>query len=283
MLVNLFKPIVERSPRIAMTYRFVRDTWHLYSAPKRTQWGFLFLGSPLMQEGDYEPEETRLVSRIVQQADIVINVGANIGYYTCITLFHGKRVFAFEPMEANLRFLLKNVKLNGWESQVEVFPLALGESTGIIELFGGGPQASLIKGWGGRQQQFVTLVPVTTLDHLLYSRLRGSKCFIIVDIEGAELMMLKGARSFLCMEPKPAWMVEVATHENQPHGVSVNPNLLATFECFWGQGYEAWEVGDTLRLIQPQEVKAVAHGGPDGFHSHNFLFIERGKERDWVS
>ena len=68
-----------------------------------------------MQSGQFEVEETRIVHELLGDVDVLINIGANIGYYCCIALERKKRVIAFEPLPRNLEFLMKNVTLNGME------------------------------------------------------------------------------------------------------------------------------------------------------------------------
>jgi FkbM family methyltransferase len=276
--VQLLKPIVSRFPRWAMTYRYVRDTWHLYDEPQQTPMGFKLIGNPSMQKGEYEPEETEIAIKIISRVDVFINIGANIGYYCCVALKHGKQVVAFEPMDHNLRYLLRNIKANNWASPIEVYPLALSNDVGVIEIFGGGPQASLIPGWGSGPGQYVTLVPSSTLDNVLHSRFQGQRCFVLVDIEGAEQMMLGGASSFIDRDPKPIWMIEISVTENQPAKARINPNLVSTFRVFWDRGYEAWTADKQCRIIHPDEVEEIARGGTDHFSTHNFLFIEKGKK-----
>lgn len=285
-LVQLVKPIVSRFPRVAMTYRYVRDTWQLYEEPKETPLGFKLIGNPLMQRGAYEPEETELVKRILANTDVFINIGANIGYYCCFALRYGQhltQVIAFEPMYTNLLYLMRNVQANEWKFPIEIYPLALSNKVGMLEIFGGGPQASLIKGWGRRRGQYVTTIPSSTLDHVLGTSCQGKRCLIVVDIEGAERMMLEGATAFMNGTPKPVWMLEIAISEHQPEGVSVNPNLYSTFQIFWNNGYEAWTADKECRLIPPDEIEQVAQGGADPFTTHNYLFIERGKKNEWFA
>jgi FkbM family methyltransferase len=278
--IQLVKPIVSRFPRWAMAYRYVRDTWHLYDEPQQTPMGFKLIGNPSMQKGEYEPEETEIAKKIISKVDVFINIGANIGYYCCIALNYGKQVIAFEPMDNNLRYLLRNIKTNNCASPIEVYPVALSNDVGVIEIFGGGPQASLIKGWGRRPGQYATLVPSSTLDNVLHSRFQGRKCFILVDIEGAEQMMLEGASSFIDSDPKPIWMIEISISEHQPGSVRINPNLVSTFQVFWTRGYEAWTADKQCRIIHPDEIEGIAKGGIDTFSTHNFLFIEKGKKNE---
>jgi FkbM family methyltransferase len=264
----------------------VRDTWQLYDDPVETPLGFKMVGNSLMQTGEYEPQETQIAIEILPHVDVFINIGANIGYYCCVALHYGKQhchIVAFEPIYHNLFYLLQNIKINHWESRVEIYPVALSNKPGVIEIFGGGPQASLIEGWGRRPDQYVTLVPASTLDSVIGSRFQGKQCFVIVDIEGAEQMMLEGAQSFVNQHPKPVWMIEVSISEHQPEGVIVNPKLLSTFHFFWNRGYESWTADRQCRPVYPDEIERVATGGTDTFSTHNFLFVERGRKNEFLN
>ena len=173
-IIQLVKPIIERFPKLAMIYRYLRDSNQIYDEPQKTRMGFKLVGNKSMQSGQFEPEETKIVKQIIPNIDVVINVGANIGYYCCIALSQKKYVIAFEPINHNLRYLLRNIKANNWESEIEVYPMALSnKKAGVIEIYGGGTGASLVKGWAGTPEQYVTLVPSTTLENVLGSRLLG--------------------------------------------------------------------------------------------------------------
>ena len=279
-IIRLAKPMIECFPKLAMAYRYVRDSWLIYEEPENTPMGFKLIGNRSMQEGIFEPEETQIVKTIIPCVDVFINVGANIGYYCCIALSHGKFAVAFEPINLNLRYLLRNIKANNWESQIEVFPLALSNKIGVIEIYGGGTGASLLKGWAGTPEEYVTLAPISTLDNVLGSKFQDKKCFILVDIEGAEFFMLQGASSFISRDPKPIWMMEICVSEHQPKGVNINPNLAATFQIFWNRGYDSWTADEQCRFVSPDEIESIVESCRDTLHTHNFLFIERGKKKE---
>ena len=142
-----------------------------------TALGFRLIGSQAMKNGEFEVEETRIVRQILPYVDIVINVGANIGYYCCIALSQEKYVVAFEPDYLNLQYLLRNIEANDWSSQIEIYPIALSDRIGVIEMYGGSVMASLVKGWAGTPAQYVNLVPSSTLDHILGSKLQNRRSF----------------------------------------------------------------------------------------------------------
>ncbi len=279
-LSRILESIARRFPRAALIYRLARESRLAFAEPKETPLGFRFFGNEVMEQGRFELEETALVGKCLQHADTFVNIGANIGYYCCIALKQGKRTIAFEPIDTNLICLYKNIKANNWNDLIEVFPVALGKNTGLIDIYGGGTGASLIKGWGGTPEHKKKLVPISTLDTVLQNRLTGERCFVLVDVEGAEDFMLDGATQFLSMIPKPIWMVEIVTTEHLPHGVSINPHLLSTFTKFWQNGYEAWTADSQCRPVTEGEIRTIAETGTHSLATHNFLFIEQGRKPD---
>jgi len=274
---QLLKPAVESFPAAARAYRYMRDSRRLTQEPLMTPMGFKLIGNRLMEQGSFEPLETEIVKKVLDQSEVFINIGANIGYYCCLALSKGKRVCAFEPIGLNLKYLIKNIKANHWQDRFEVFPLALGEKTEIGTIYGGSTGASLLKGWAGMHKEKGQDILISTLDDVLGMRFQNKNCFILIDIEGAEKQMLEGAKNFLSLQPKPVWMVEITVSEHQPLG-KINPNLYSTFDIFWQAGYESWTVGPQIRLLGNEEIKALAQGGKDLLPSHNFIFIEKGKK-----
>lgn len=275
-LARQMRPVIERNPRLAMAYRHYRDMAHMVRPPVDTPFGFKFIGHPAMEAGTFEPDEVRVVKQLLQLAGVLINVGANVGYYCCFALQTGHKVVAIEPVPNNLQYLYRNLVANGWADQVEVLPVAAGAKRGLVDIYGGGTAASLLEGWAGIPSAYCQTVPLTTLDDALGQRFDGERCFVLIDVEGAELGVLKGASALLHAPRKPVWMVEISIDEHFPGGVKTNPNLLETFETFEHAGYEAWVVGPSLSHLNYDEVRAIAASGVNTLTSHNFVFAEPG-------
>ncbi|AOS46439.1 hypothetical protein Verru16b_03545 [Lacunisphaera limnophila] len=271
-ILTFLRPFVDRMPLLANGYRRWRDRRLLHQTPVMTPFGFRLVGHAEMQAGRFEPAETVLIRELLAATDILLNVGANIGYYCCHARQLGRTVLAFEPMPTNLEYLRRNLAANRWSEDVEIFPLAASNRSGEIEIFGGATGASLIQGWAGTPAHYVTRVQCATLDDTVADRLAGRRVLVVMDIEGAELWALQGARRLLRSRPQPVWVVEISVGEHQPAGCIVNPHLAATFAIFWDLGYEAWTATATPRRVTPAEVAAIAGGGPDTLGTHNFLF-----------
>jgi FkbM family methyltransferase len=265
------RPLVERLPVLALTYRTLRDCQYFLREPRATPMGFKFAGHPEMEKGLFEAEELELVREHLKDRECFINIGANVGYYCCVALHLGKRVIAFEPIELNVKRLYKNILANGW-TDIEVFPVGLSNKVGLSEMYGGGVTASLIRGWGGSANSSYRIIPLSTLDTVLSGRLKGKKCFFLIDVEGAEKLVLEGSCLQLKLSPKPIWMVEISVSEHQPRNLKINPHLLSTFQMFWDNGYEARTANREGRLITRQEIEKIAKSETNTLDTHNFIF-----------
>lgn len=241
----------------------------------RTPYGFTLTAGSYranleMQEGRFEPDEVKLMQRLLRDVDVLVDVGANIGLYTCLARSAGRRAIAIEPQERNLALLRATLRVNGWED-TEVHPVAVSDAPGVLELYGAsGPSASLISGWAGYSTRTHQTVTVTTLDALLGPGRPGERMLVKIDVEGAEYGVVRGAAATLRRTPGPLWLVEIFLNQFHPGGV--NANYLATFELFWEAGYRAYTASDQPREVTRADVeRAVASNWPV-LDAYNFLF-----------
>ena len=248
-----------------------------------TPYGFRLYGSATsvhheaMRKGRFEPEETDLLRRALVSSDVLVDVGANIGFYVCLACHAGKHVVAIEPQPKNLKLLHKNLLANGYQD-AEVIPLGVADKPGTAMLYGpSGTGASIIPGWAHQHTGYHSVISLTTLDILLEGRFAGKKLLIKIDVEGAEYRVLKGAAATLARHPRPVWMAEICLHEYHPRGM--NPDYLATFEKFWEHGYEARTANSKQRLIAPEEVRAWVKAGRAGSGVINYLFVPAGSDK----
>lgn len=243
------------------------------SAPAvHSPFGFLFAGPSFMVNGDFEPDEVCAFLRHLEQSSVCVDIGANVGLYTCIAASRGKHVVAVEPMARNLETLYRNIDANGF-ANVEVFPLGLSDESGIKRIYGSGTAASLVKGWAGAAADSYALIPVSTLDRVLNDRFDNTSLLIKMDVEGFELQVLHGAKRILEMNPKPKWLVEIALNEHFPGGR--NDKFCETFDVFFNLGYEARIADKDQRLVLKSDVQSWAAQGRVSFGSHNYLFCRK--------
>lgn len=270
-MLSKIKSALKNFTWLVTVYRRHRDMHLASKKPVKSIYGFNIIAQDSMQKGLFEPLETIFFLQESYRWDVVVNVGANIGYYACLARSLGKRVIAFEPHPLNYPILLKNMEINLWKD-VEVFPMAAADVPGLMRLYGSGTGASLIPGWAQSSRDDYAIVPVTTLDRILTSSLSGCRVLYWIDVEGAEHSVLLGARQQLALTPAPSWVVEIAISGNQPKGVHVNPKFERTFELFWQAGYQAY--GLELRKIIDRECVKNWAAGLNLIPGDNFYFTK---------
>lgn len=144
--------------------------------------------------GQYEPVQAAAFQRLVRPGDVVFDVGAHVGFYTVLSsTLAGPtgRVFAFEPLPANLGYLRRHVALNQC-TNVTIVPLAVGERAGAARF-----DDSHGTGVGHLAADGALEVQVASLDELVASGAVPAPRLIKMDVEGAEVMALDGAASVL--------------------------------------------------------------------------------------
>jgi FkbM family methyltransferase len=256
-------------PALGVTYRDFRER-RAASDILDTPYGFKFAGSEAMANGIFETTEVACFLQQLESADVCIDVGANLGLYSCLAASRGKRTVAIEPLESNVRLLLENLWRNGF-STTEVHPVGLARAPGISRLYGHGTAASFLRGWAATPEHGSRIVSLATLDDILGSRFGGAEMLIKVDVEGFELEVLHGSVRTLTRQPRPRWMVEICLDEHFPGGS--NQNFYETFEVFWRSGYQSKIASPDARLVLPQDIERWVKRGSVDFGTHNYLFV----------
>jgi FkbM family methyltransferase len=223
-----------------------------------------------MANYECENNEIEAFLELIETHDIVLDIGANVGLYSCLAASRGKPTIAFEPSFRNLNFLYRNLWDNEFR-EVEVFPLGLAGKCGLGRIYGYGGIASFVPGWAQAREEQSCLVPLTTLDTIAASRFQNKKLLIKMDVEGFELDVLAGAAKTLDLSPKPTWLVEILLRgEVLPDGV--NKKYTDAFEVFWQHGYRCRMLDAARTPVNPADVRRwVANGYVDS-ETHDFLF-----------
>lgn len=130
----------------------------------------------------------------------VVDVGAHIGLYSLLAakiVGSNGSVIAVEPEPGNFDLLSLNVRTNGLTNvrpldvaladRVGTAALCFGEHTGAYSLVGGGASVT---------------VPVTTLDVVAEEHLSGRIDLLKIDVEGAEMAVLRGGEKTIHSSPK---------------------------------------------------------------------------------
>ncbi|MFZ3211386.1 MAG: FkbM family methyltransferase [Terriglobales bacterium] len=272
MFTRLRSFVKRHFPLLRIAYRAMRSERLASATPILTPHGFLLVAeNTSMTVGTFERAEIDLLRAELDDSDVFVDIGANVGLYTCLAARTGKHVIAIEPLASNVAVLLHNLAVNKL-TEVEVFPIALSSAPGLLTLYGSGTGASVIKGWAGTSAiDGACLVPVNSLDALIADRFAGKRLIIKIDVEGHETDLLTGAVRTLAMNPKPRWLIEVIPEEHHPSGA--NPSYVRTFETLWRAGYCSYTADTTRRPVQRDHVVDWATKGRVEFGSHNYWSV----------
>lgn len=270
---GLFQELVDLYESVFVATSFGRRV-----VPVPTPLGFKLatgraVGNQSMQSGTFEPEETELIRSHVHEAEVFVDIGANIGLYTCLAKSEGKHAIAIEPQTKNLTILYTNLIENGYQD-VEVYPIALSDRAHLATLYGAsGTGASLVEGRDHELLRTRSTVPTSTLDIILGVRFLGKKLVIKIDVEGGEYGILKGAERVLSLSPRPTWIVEILLNE---YGLpKTNSYYAPTFEMFWQHGYEARTADRRNRPVLPSDVSHWVRQDRCESGTINYLFAPK--------
>ena len=186
-----------------------------------------------------EPAVSSLFCSFIKDGMTVVDIGAGIGYYT---LLAAKRVgdeglvLSFEPDSFRFRILQKNARVNNWQN-VRLFKIALSDKNERRKMKRG--VGFTPKGIGGK-----VTVKVATLDSFL-----GSADVIKIDVEGAELEVLRGMEKIL-VEGKAKIICEVHPQKicSLGHQISEITELLERYN------YSIYLIEEGSKLIQVDGV-----------------------------
>ena len=187
--------------------------WITGSGPSRACW----LGS-------YEADHVSALPKLIRPGMTAYDVGANTGFYTlALSKLVGPsgRVFAFEPEATNVHFLRRHIKLNGL-TNVTIVQAAVSSEIGMVPFEGSGAT-------GGVSRQSSYLVPSISLDEFN----APSPSFIKMDIEGAELLALRGAKRLL-EQARPALCLATHSPQLRSESMSILSDLgyrFTDFDC----------------------------------------------------
>lgn len=186
--------------------------------PEDRGWEFLFFGHT------YETGTIDVLKKVLRPDDVVFDVGANIGWYTVniVACVPDGSCHAFEPMPLTMDRLKHNCDLNNVSSHVTFNQVALGDAAGEVTLYsfdtlGHGHNSLSTR---GRSDYTTWKVPLTTLDSYVNEREITRVDLVKMDVEGAEMGVLKGASRLFDLESPPVWIIEMNTETSAGFGHS---------------------------------------------------------------
>ncbi len=155
--------------------------------------------------------------RYLRADDVLYDIGANVG----VVALHAAQicdVVAFEPDPSFRARLERNVALNPG-TQVRVLPYAASDGDGDVVLYTDGAEGNSPSLRHQRGEKDAVTIPGRTIDSLVASGTLPPPTILKIDIEGAELLALRGANGLLGSTGRPRALF-----------IEIHPQFLAAFD-----------------------------------------------------
>lgn len=170
-----------------------------------------------------ERKATEIMQDFIEPDDVILELGANIGYYVCMEskiLSDQGYIYAVEPSPDNVALLQANIALNEVK-HIEVFNMAMSDKAGTAKLFMG-PACnlhSLVDRSDQRERESIE-VQTDSVDHFLQGKKPIS--FLRMDVEGYETIIFEGMQETLAAPSLRKLFIEI-------HPMVIEPERMQAF------------------------------------------------------
>lgn len=187
---------------------------------------------------DFEPSESRMMLKLFEGCKTFYDIGANIGWHSLNLSAHYREAtfHCFEPIPGTYQHLGENIQLNGF-SNIHTYNVALSDRNGQQNFYfyqacsGNASAVNLTD----RPDVSAIECRQMRLDDFSNEAQLPPPEFIKCDVEGAELMVFKGALNTL-EKDTPIVMAEILRKWSKKY--DYNPNEI--FRLFLDNGYRAF-------------------------------------------
>jgi len=176
----------------------------------------------LIIDGIWEKKETEIIKNEIKEGDVVLDVGANIGYFTLIfakLVGPQGKVFAFEPEPNDFNLLKKNVEVNGYRNVV-IKRKAATEINGKIKLYLSKNNSGQHRIYESKEvsKNFVSVDKIKLDDYFKNLPCFEKISFVKMDIEGSEIGALNGMTSILSKNKNLKILIEYSPIQIRDYG-----------------------------------------------------------------
>ena len=223
--------------------------------------------------GIHEKIITNLIKKEIHRGDIVVDIGAHIGYYTlqfANLVGPTGKVYAFEPEPKNFELLKKNVQINKHDNVVLIQKI-VSDKVGIVEFFISKFDSIGNKLFKSDESGSSIKVGSTTLDEY-FKDLKKKIDFIKMDIQGGEGKAILGMKNLL-KENKNLKIIQ----EWWPDALKQNhTNPEDHLKFLQHIGYKFYEIDGTIKKdILPITIEQLLGKYPNSLIEDINLFCKK--------
>jgi len=228
----------------------------------------------IAKSGVYDSRTGKILLNALRSGSRCLDIGANVGYFTLLmghAVGESGKVIAFEPDRVNLRLLKSNIKTNGMSGRVDVKSVALGNDTGVAQIYlseiNTGDHRSYKPIGESREFYDVKMIRLDDIGEEL-----GAFDVVKMDVQGYEGYVLEGGRNVFNAQPRITMVMEFCPQMLRD-SVYGDEDMVALLEHM---GFSLFLMSPTIREISPDGLrrKSAATVGNKFF---NILCIKQGR------
>lgn len=201
----------------------------------------------------HEPLTTQLVKKEIKKGYVVLDIGANIGYYTLIfakRVGESGKVFAFEPDPDNFALLKKNIEVNGYRNVILV-ECAVSNKTGKVKLYLSEDSARDRIYDSHDNRKSIEIESIRLDDY--FANYNGRIDFVKMDIEGAEGGAMQGMPLLLEKNKNLKIITEFWPIGLKRFGITPDEYL----SLLLNQGFKLYNVNEEEQKIEPTNISKL--------------------------
>ncbi|WP_157727471.1 FkbM family methyltransferase [Stappia sp. ES.058] len=193
-------------------------------------------------QGHFERRETEIVRTTLQDGDVFVDIGANVGWFTMVaaeTVGTRGRVISFEPFPGSFERLRRNIDVNGFDT-VTAIPCALSDRDGKVPFFANTANSGRNSMFQDPDQVRVSEIEMRRGQDVLAQLDVEHINFCKIDVEGAELQVLRGLDRHLKDGRIDHILIEMNPEKLEQAGGSID----ALFTLLRDSGFDIYDVAN---------------------------------------
>lgn len=215
IIYNIINHPLGRLNKLSSIYRFL--FWQLRNILTKSPYEYQFTSKSKLlitkgmkgatgniYTGLHEFYEMAFLLHFLEDNDVFVDVGANVGTYTVLASAHiGAKTFSFEPVPTTYSYLCDNIKLNKIEDKVNSRQMGVSKSKGTLNFTSNLDVENHID---LNMTSESIKVEIDSLDNLI---LHQKPVLLKIDVEGFEMDVLSGAKELLKTTNLKAVIIEL--------------------------------------------------------------------------
>lgn len=209
-------------------------------------------GSILVYCGFPDREEHHFIKTFIKRGDTCVDVGANIGEYSLLFSEYSinGNIYAFEPVASVTERLQENISINQKNNQIKTFQKVITNKVGSISFTA--ESQSELSHISTKKTDSTDRVEATTLDQFFTETKLKEIALLKIDVEGAEGLVLSGAKGLIKSAKIKAIMVEVNPRSNTYDDIAPHLDLLKKSKYHFFR-----YAGNLLQKVSVSEVLSI--------------------------